>query len=67
MKSFIKYLYDYAYTGEQAENNDEESGEDEEIDVKLTGEKNPTNDSNGHVIEIDLLFVFVSIFISDST
>ena len=46
MKSFVKDLYDYAYTGEQAENNDEESGEDEEIDVKLTGEKNATNDSN---------------------
>ena len=35
MKSFINDLYDYDYTGEQAENNREESGDDEEIDIKL--------------------------------
>ena len=43
MESFVNDLYDYAYTGKQAENNDEESGDDEEIDIKLTGEENATN------------------------
>ena len=33
MKSFANDLYDYDYTGEQAENNDEESGDDAEIDI----------------------------------
>ena len=37
MKSFLNDLNDCAYTGEQAENSDEESGDDEEIDIKLTG------------------------------
>ena len=34
MKSFINDLYDYGYTGEQAENNKEESWDNEEIDIK---------------------------------
>ena len=34
MKSFVNDLYDYDYTGEQAENNKEESWDDEEIDIK---------------------------------
>ena len=40
MKSFANDLYDYDYTEKQAENNEEESGDDEEIDIKLTGEEN---------------------------
>ena len=53
MKSFVNDLYDYDYTGEQAEINEEESGDDEEIDTKLTGEENATNENNKIVIEID--------------
>ena len=34
MKSFVNNLYDSVYTREQAKNNDEESGDDEEIDIK---------------------------------
>ena len=34
MKSFVNNLYDSVYTWEQAKNNDEESGDDEEIDIK---------------------------------
>ena len=34
MKSFVNDLYDYDYIGEQAENNEEESCDDEEIDIK---------------------------------
>ena len=29
------------------------SGDDEEIDIKLTGEENATNENNENVIEID--------------
>ena len=56
MKSFINDLYDYDYTREQAENNDEESGDDEEIDTKLKGEGNATNENNKTVIEIYCVF-----------
>ena len=35
IKSFVRDLYDYAYTEEQAEKKDEESGDDKEIDIKL--------------------------------
>ena len=35
MKSFVRDLYDYAYTEEQAEKKNEESGDDKEIDIKL--------------------------------
>ena len=34
MKSFVNNLYDPVFTGKQAKNNDEESGGDEEIDIK---------------------------------
>ena len=37
MKRFVNDLYDYDYTGEQAENNEEGNGDNEEIDLKLTG------------------------------
>ena len=53
MKSFDNDLYHYSYTGEQAENNKEESGDDEEIDIKSTGEENAANENNENVIEID--------------
>ena len=53
MKSFVKDLCDYNYTGQLVENNDEESGDEEEIDKKLTGEENATNENNENVIEMD--------------
>ena len=53
MTSFINDLYDYDYTREQAVNNEEESGDDEEIDIKLKGEGNATNENNENVVEID--------------
>ena len=37
MKRFVNDLCDYDYTGEQAENNEEGNGDNEEIDLKLTG------------------------------
>ena len=46
MKSCFNGLYDYDYTGKQAENNEEASGDDEKIDVKLTGEENATHENN---------------------
>ena len=62
MKSFVNDLYDYIYTGEQAENNKEESGDDEEIDIKLIGDENATNVNNENVIEIDWLFMCPFLF-----
>ena len=53
MKGFVNDFYDYDYTGERAENNEEESSDNEEIDIKLTGEENATNENNENVIEID--------------
>ena len=53
MKSFVNDLYDYIYTGEQAENNKDESGDDEGIDIKLIGDENATNANNENFIEID--------------
>ena len=58
MKSFVNDLYDYDYIGEQAENNEGESGDDEEVDMELIGEENETNENNENVIEIDLLFMY---------
>ena len=62
MKSFVNDLYDYAYTGEQTENNGEESGDDEEVGIKLTGEESPTNENSENFIEIDLLFMYPFLF-----
>ena len=62
MRSFINDLYEYAYTGEQAENNDEESVDDEEIDIKLIEEENATSENNENVIKIDLLFLYPFLF-----
>ena len=36
MNSFVNNLYEYDYTGEQAKNNEEESSDDEEIDIQIT-------------------------------
>ena len=36
MKSFVNDLYEYDYTGEQTKNNEEESSDDEEIDIQIT-------------------------------
>ena len=41
------------YTGQLVENNEEESGDNEEIYIKLIGEENVTNKNNENVIEID--------------
>ena len=62
MKRFVNDLYDYDYTGGQVENNKEESGDDEEINIKLTVEENATNENNENVIEIDLLFMYPFLF-----
>ena len=53
MKSFVNDLYEYDYTGVQAKNNEEESSDDEEIDIQITVEENATNENNQNVIEID--------------
>ena len=53
MKSFVNDLYEYDYTGEQAKNNEEESSDDEEIDIQITVEDNATNENNKNVIELD--------------
>ena len=58
MKSFINDLYDYDCTEEQAENNEEESGDDEEINRELKGERSATNENNKNVIEIDYPLLF---------
>ena len=52
-KSYVNDLYDNGCTGEQAENNEEESGDKEDIDIKLTGEENTTNENNENVVVID--------------
>ena len=62
MKRFVNDLYDCDYTGGQVENNKEESGDDEEINIKLTVEENATNENNENVIEIDLLFMYPFLF-----
>ena len=62
MKTFVNDLYDYDYTGEQAENNEEESGDDEEIDIKFPGEEMAKNENHENVIEIDLLFMYPFLF-----
>ena len=62
MKSFFNDLYDHGYIGEQGENNNEVRGDDEEIDIKLTGEENATNKNNEDAIEIDLLFMYLFLF-----
>ena len=59
MKRFVNDLYDYDYTEVQAEDNEEESGENEKVDMKITGEENATNEN---VIEIDTLFMYPFLF-----
>ena len=53
MKSFVNDLYEYDYTGEQAEHNEEESSDDEETDIQITVGENATNEDNKNVIETD--------------
>ena len=43
MRDFVSDLYDYIYNRAQPENNEDESDDDEEIDIKLKGEENATN------------------------
>ena len=62
MKRFVNNLYDYDYTEVQAEDNEEESGENEKVDMKITGEENATNENNENVIEIDTLFMYPFLF-----
>ena len=59
MKSFVNDLYEYDYTGEQTKNNEEESSDDEEIDIQITVEENATNEYNKNVIEINCLCIFL--------
>ena len=62
MKRFVNDLYDYDYTEVQAEDNEEESGENEKVNMKITGEENATNENNENVIEIDTLFMYPFLF-----
>ena len=62
VKRFVNDLYDYDYTEVQAENNEEESGDNEKVDMKITGEVNATNENNENVIEIDTLFMYPFLF-----
>ena len=62
MKRFVNDLYHYDYTEVQAEDNEEESGENEKVDMKITGEENATNENNENVIEIDTLFMYPFLF-----
>ena len=62
MNSFVNYLYECKYTGEQAKkNNEEQSSDDEEIDIQITIEENATNENNKNVIEIYQLFMYIFI------
>ena len=65
MKSFVNDLHEYYYTGEQAKNNEEESSNDEGIDIQITVEENATNENDKNIIEIDKLLMYI--FISNST
>ena len=51
-------LYMTTTTGVQAENNEEESGNDKENDIKLKGVGNTTIENNKNVIEIDYPILF---------
>ena len=51
MKSFVKDLYEHDYIGEYAKNN-EESSDDEEIDIEITAEENAAKENNKNVTEI---------------
>ena len=62
MKSFVNNLYDNDYTGEQAEYNEEQNGDNEEINIKINGEGNATNENNENVIEIEYPFLFQIVF-----
>ena len=62
MKSFVNNLYDNDYTGEQAEYNEEQNGDNEEIDIKINGKGNATNENNENVIEIEYPFLFQIVF-----
>ena len=53
MKKCFSDLYNYDYTGQRVENNEEESGDNEKFYIKLIGEENVTNKNNENVIEID--------------
>ena len=67
MKSFVNDLYNCDYTVQKIENNEKESGDDEGINVELTGEQNATNENNKNVTKQTTVIVYVSIFISNST
>ena len=62
MKSFVNDLNYYDYTGELAENKEEESGNDEYINIKLSGDENATNENKENAIEIDYLFMYPFLF-----
>ena len=58
MKTFVNDSYDQDCTAEQAENNKKESGDGEDIDIKLKEEGGATNENNENVIELDYPFLF---------
>ena len=62
MRDFVSDLYDYNYNGAQPGNNEEDSDGDEEIDIKLKGEENATNENNENVIESRLIVYYTFLF-----
>ena len=58
MKSVVNDISEYNYTGKQKENNKEESGDDEDINMKLKEEGKATNENDENVIKIDLKKMF---------
>ena len=58
MKTFVNDSYDQDCPAEQAENNKKESGDGEDIDIKLKEEGDATNENNENVIELDYPFLF---------
>ena len=51
MKIFVNDLYEHNYPREEVENNKEERGNGEEIDIELTREENAKSENNVNVIE----------------
>ena len=60
MKSVVNDISEYNYTGKQKENNKEESGDDEDINMKLKEEGKATNENDENVIKMDYPFFILN-------
>ena len=58
MKTFVNDSHYQDCTADQAGNSKKESGDDEDIDIKLKEEGDATNENNENVIELDYPFLF---------